>query len=105
MDIGAGDGGVTKQFEPFFDSISVTESNTVMRWRLWLKGYRCVSPEVWEREPRRYDVISCLNVLDRCDKPLQLIKLMRDRLEAGGKLLIAVVLPFRPFVEDGKEED
>lgn len=51
---------------------------------------------------RKYDVISCLNLIDRCDTPLQLINQMRDSLKPDGRVLLAVVLPFSAYVESGK---
>ncbi len=48
--------------------------------------------------------VSLLNVLDRCDTPRTLLTRLRDVLLPGeGRLLLAVVLPFRPFVEDGTQ--
>jgi hypothetical protein len=50
----------------------------------------------------RFDCVALLNVLDRCDTPRTLLAQLRDLLMPGsGRLLLAVVLPFRPFVEDG----
>jgi SAM-dependent methyltransferase len=50
----------------------------------------------------RFDTIVLLNVLDRCSEPLTLLRQLRELLVPGsGRLLLAVVLPFRPFVEDG----
>ena len=52
--------------------------------------------------PRHYDVIACLNLLDRCSKPLALLHQIYDRLEpSGGRLVVALVLPFNPYVEFG----
>ena len=49
-----------------------------------------------------YDVVSCLNVLDRCSHPLSLLREIRRRLRPeSGRALLAVVLPFQPFVEVG----
>ena len=183
VDIGAGDGDVTAKFEPLFgrDNITVTESNTVMRWRLGRRGYRVLDPDGWEADAQQYRVISCLNVLDRCDTPvrrrqdedctrthasfvstawctpahacwqgasrksggkggeglirmwvacgyvnvgvlhpsphflwsppsadtwaartqLTLLRTMKAKLAPGGRILIALVLPFCPFVESG----
>jgi len=51
------------------------------------------------------DVVSLLNVLDRCDKPLTMLSQIKSLLRPKtGVLLIAVVLPFRPFVESGTEQ-
>jgi hypothetical protein len=50
----------------------------------------------------RFDCVALLNVLDRCDTPRTLLTQLRDLLLPDtGRLLLAVVLPFRPFVEDG----
>ena len=52
----------------------------------------------------RFDCVALLNVLDRCDTPRTLMAQLRDLVLPGdGRLLLAVVLPFRPFVEDGTE--
>eukprot|EP00899_Mesostigma_viride_P004850 jgi/Mesvir1/14366/Mv09768-RA.1 len=67
-------------------------------------GGRCHLSEAAERPPLLFDVVACLNVLDRCDAPLTLLRQCRERLHpAHGRLLLAVVLPFKPFVEIGTE--
>ena len=53
------------------------------------------------QQPRPYDIISCLNVLDRCDAPLSMLRQIHNRLTNGGILLLALVLPYDPFVERG----
>ena len=50
-------------------------------------------------QPAGYDVISVLNLLDRCSRPLTLLKQIRNALKPDGLLLIALVWPFRPYVE------
>ena len=57
--------------------------------------------ETWDRGPHKYDVVSCLNVLDRCSRPLSLLRQMADKLDSGGLLVLALVFPFEPFVENG----
>lgn len=53
--------------------------------------------------PTLLDGIALLNVLDRCDTPFTLLAQLRAMLRPGsGRLILAVVIPFRPFVEDGK---
>lgn len=44
--------------------------------------------------------LSCLNVLDRCDRPMSMLRDMRLLLKPGGVVLLAVVLPFSAIVED-----
>ena len=56
----------------------------------------------WHSEQRRhyYDVIGCLNLLDRCDRPLTLLRHVRASLRPGsGRAVVAVVLPYKPYVE------
>jgi len=48
-----------------------------------------------------FDIINCLNLLDRCDKPISMLKHMYRLVKPGGLILIALVLPFEPFVEKG----
>ena len=107
LDIGAGDGGVTAQAAALFSEVMVTESDWAMRWRLAQRGYKCSSPESFLTEWTRgvislFDVILCFNVLDRCDRPLTLLRDMKAQLVVStGQLMLAVVFPFRPFVENG----
>jgi len=80
-----------------------------MQWRLGLRGYTCLGldgPGGWDRsaaEPQaKYDVISCLNVLDRCDRPRTMLRQLRDSVKPDtGRVVIVVVLPFGPSVEAG----
>ncbi|KAH9580081.1 DREV methyltransferase [Trypanosoma melophagium] len=108
LDIGAGDGGVTARLQPLFRHVCVTECSSPMRWRLWWRGYELLPENNPFQHPdgtrRYYDVISCLNVLDRADKPLGLLQAMRDALKPNGILLLAVVLPWCPFVEYKNEQ-
>ena len=55
--------------------------------------------ETWSQDGRRYDVICALNLLDRCRHPLTLLDQMKDALKPDGLILIALVSPFRPYVE------
>jgi len=102
LDIGAGNGDVTAQLGKLVSGqIYATEASPVMQWRLKSRGYKCLGITEWVK-PKFYDVISCLNVLDRCDRPEDLIKDLRDSVVPGtGRIVIAVVLPFRPSVETG----
>ncbi len=58
----------------------------------------------WQEEEGGFDVISALNLLDRCDAPASLLRRIRGALRPGGaaRLLLAVVLPFKPYVEFGE---
>jgi SAM-dependent methyltransferase len=104
IDIGAGDGGITKILAPYFNSVHVTEDSIAMRWRLARMGYK-VLPVNDPIPENSYDVVSCLNVLDRADRPLSLLKALRDAtVRPDGVVLLAVVLPWCPFVENGNRQ-
>jgi hypothetical protein len=63
---------------------------------------RVLGVDEWASGERQYDVISCLNLLDRCDEPLNLLEQIRLVLKPSvGRLILAVVLPFHQFVEFG----
>jgi hypothetical protein len=65
LDIGAGDGNVTNELAASFTGpIYATEADSIMRFRLGRRGYRCLAEDGWESHGP-FDVISCLNVLDR----------------------------------------
>jgi hypothetical protein len=58
--------------------------------------------ETWQRDAP-YDLISCLNVLDRCSRPVSLLHEIREALRPRtGRAIIALVLPFQPYVEAGQ---
>lgn len=65
-----------------------------------LNFFRTLDIDTWHLD-RKYDVISCLNLIDRCDTPLELMHQMRDTLAPEGRVLLAVVLPFSAYVESG----
>jgi SAM-dependent methyltransferase len=112
LDVGAGDGGVTQRLSPFFKNVYATEFSGVMRWRLWWRGYKVVDTDISSarkdldagKSPKLYDLVSCLNVLDRCDKPLSLLQDLKAMLKPDGRILLAVVLPWCPFVESGTKQ-
>ncbi|KAK5642097.1 hypothetical protein RI129_008264 [Pyrocoelia pectoralis] len=103
LDLGAGDGEVTACIAPLFNNVFVTEVSHTMQTVLQKRGYELLEIDKWF-SLRKYEVISCLNVLDRCDRPLLLLHQIREALEHGGRALIAVVLPFSPYVETGTSD-
>ncbi|KAJ8979852.1 hypothetical protein NQ317_006316 [Molorchus minor] len=100
LDLGAGDGEVTAHLAPLFDKVYATEVSNTMRTLLQRRGYVLLDVENWHLD-RKYDVISCLNLIDRCDTPLELLSQIRISLQPGGRVLLAVVLPFSAYVESG----
>lgn len=102
LDLGAGDGGVTQIMSPHFREVYATEVSTPMKWHLWRKNYKLLGIDEWQQTGFKYDVISCLNLLDRCDDPIALLRDIRESLvPKTGRLILAVVLPFQPYVEIG----
>ncbi len=64
--------------------------------------FRVLGLDEWNNGSRVYDVVSCLNLLDRCDRPISMLHSIRQSLRRGsGRVIVAVVLPFRPYVEFG----
>jgi len=107
LDLGAGDGHVTQVLAAGAQHVDATEASYIMRRRLQEKGYRILDTWNWMDEVSdvQYDLISCLNLLDRCDTPLTLLKNIHSRLADHGILLVALVLPFGPYVETGSADN
>eukprot|EP00299_Pterocystis_sp_00344_P007876 c2754_g1_i2.p1 GENE.c2754_g1_i2~~c2754_g1_i2.p1 ORF type:complete len:265 (+),score=47.50 c2754_g1_i2:236-1030(+) len=107
LDIGAGDGEVTLKMSPLFKQVVTTEVATHMCRRLNSKGLNCIQTCSLSQTTfpvPGFDVISCLNVLDRCDTPLKLLDEMKSLLNESGTIVLAVVLPWCPFVENGTQQ-
>lgn len=146
FDIGSGDGdGPTSVLAQFFASVAVSEDNAMMRLRL-MKTYGVANVYNSEQctallrggaaatasSAAAFDVISLFNVLDRCDKPLSLLrdihaymtavdeqkrkeretttKKKKEKSQTAASSLdkclfvVATVLPWCPFVEDGTKQ-
>ena len=100
LDIGAGSGLVTTKFAGIFREVFATETSASMKSRLQSKGYTVLDINSWKEET--FDVISCLNVLDRCHEPMELLQDMRSSLgKTGGMVMVALVLPYKGTVEEG----
>ncbi|XP_076470220.1 protein-L-histidine N-pros-methyltransferase-like isoform X3 [Babylonia areolata] len=100
IDLGAGDGEVTKVMAPYFSNVYATEMSPTMQRLLSYKGYQVLDVDSWDNGSMTYDVISCLNLLDRCDRPVTLLHAMRRVLRPDtGRVLVALVIPFKPYVE------
>ncbi|KAL0484479.1 METTL9 [Acrasis kona] len=72
------------------------------------RGYECVetldpcTSEIITKT--KFNVITLFNVLDRCSHPISLLKTCKRIMtqhDGGCLLILAVVFPFRPYVEDG----
>jgi 2-polyprenyl-3-methyl-5-hydroxy-6-metoxy-1,4-benzoquinol methylase len=102
LDVGAGSGDVTARFASLFDDVTVTETSGPMVRRLQ-KRFRAhhVDLATEDLPEPGYDVITCLNVLDRCARPQSLLRRLVDLLGPSGHLVLSTPLPFDPFVYQG----
>ena len=103
LDVGAGSGNVTRTLAPLADGVVTTELSRHMAERLRRSGFECHELDLAERDVPgpRFDLITCLNVLDRTARPRHLLRRMYDLLRPGGRLLIALALPYNPFFYRG----
>jgi SAM-dependent methyltransferase len=103
LDVGAGSGDVTARLAPLCDQVHTTEVSRAMAWRLRRRGFACSRVDVTaEGAPQgAWDLVTCLNVLDRCARPKALIEAVRRALAPGGRLVLSLVLPYDPFYYDG----
>ncbi|XP_030630196.1 protein-L-histidine N-pros-methyltransferase isoform X2 [Chanos chanos] len=102
LDLGAGDGGVTDVMSAHFREVYATEVSPPMKWHLQRKNYMLLGIDEWQRTGFQYDLISCLNLLDRCDEPMELLRDIKNALVPNsGRLILAAVVPFQPYIEIG----
>jgi len=99
LDIGAGDGFTTELMRKFFTQVYVTEMSKPMKWALSEKGFTVLNETSLNETNQRFSVISCLNVLDRCDQPLQMLNQIKRLVQVGGIAVVAFVIPYKPYVE------
>ena len=96
LDIGAGSGTVTATvaaaLAPHLRIVTVLEASWVLRYSLWLQGYQ--TPASPQELSGTFDMVSLLNVLDRCDNPQELVRTAWHHLQPSGVLLVATVVPF-----------
>lgn len=105
LDIGAGDGNVTRQFEFLIEgrNITCTETAPKMIKVLKSKGYA-----IQDKIEGEFDLIACLNVyklfniyfrLDRCEKP---VTMLQEICKIKKKyVILSIVLPFSGFYSEG----
>ena len=99
LDVGSGSGNVTQTLIPLADHVVTTELSRNMAERLRRSGLECHEIDLAERDlpGDRFDLVTCLNVLDRTSRPRQLLRRMHHHLQPGGRLLLALALPYNPF--------
>jgi SAM-dependent methyltransferase len=104
LDVGAGDGEVTRQLAPLFTDVVTTEVSKPMVRRLREKGYRshhCDIAFAGIDDPGGFDVVALQNVIDRTTHPLRLIESAFELLGEDGRVVIATPLPLQPEVYAG----
>jgi len=108
LDIGSGDGEVSRYVTSLCKRAILTESNKPMVDTLISKGFEAIHCSSLQQDSIQsegpFSLITCFNVLDRCDKPLSLLREMHSLLKPDGLLLLTVVYPFHPFVENGTQQ-
>ena len=106
LDVGAGDGEVTARLASLAGSVHATEVSTFMARRLRSRGYTvCQGPSISKEvlpQDGAFDLVCMMNLLDRCDHPLDMLRDAARLARPGtGRILIALVLPYGEFVEEG----
>lgn len=103
LDIGAACGDVTARLAPLFDSVTVTEVNRPMARRLRRRGWDThrLDVTVSDVPDGPYDVVTALNVLDRCSHPASLLRRVVESATPGGLVVVSMPLPHRPVWYDG----
>jgi len=103
LDLGAGDGNITDKFRPYFDAMYATETSPTMQRRLRDREIKVLAIDDWwhvDDSSPRFQLISCLNLLDRHTKPLTLLGQLHKKAKTDNALvLIAAVLPWHQYVE------
>ena len=83
-------------------SIKYTQIHFKNNFNLFSNKHRVLDVNKWDEQISdsnqilKYDAISCLNLLDRCDEPVTLIRKIKNALTPNGLLIVALVLPFKP---------
>jgi SAM-dependent methyltransferase len=101
LDVGAGPGEVLAPLAHRFEEVVTTELSHAAATRLRRRGYICHEIDLAHQalpEPRRFDVVSLLNVLDRAPYPRALLRRAGEHVAEGGRLVVSLVLPLRPAV-------
>ncbi|XP_022338741.2 protein-L-histidine N-pros-methyltransferase-like [Crassostrea virginica] len=105
LDLGAGDGLVTDKMAKYYRQVYATEVSSIMVGRLQEKNYKILDLDKWDNGAISFDLIGCLNLLDRCNKPMTILNSIKKALAPGvGKAIVAVVLPFKPYVEQDSKD-
>lgn len=99
LDVGAGAGYVTERAHAWCDEVVCTETSRPLARRARARGLdvRSIDLTVTSLE-RKFELVSCFNVLDRTARPVTLLRALVRQLSKGGRLLVSIPLPPRPHV-------
>ena len=102
LDVGAGQGFVTQYARPLFSEIVATETAKSMAVRLRSRGFETCTEDITDKPDlflrKSFDVISILNVLDRCERPKRLLQNAINFLKDDGVLILSDPLPLSQHV-------
>lgn len=99
LDVGAGAGYVTEGARRYFTQIECSETSRFLRRRLVQRDFTVHARDLSQESlDRRFDVVSCFNVLDRTARPLSLLRSLRDHLAPHGRLLLSLPVPVNAHV-------
>ena len=102
LDVGAGSGDVTARIAELASEVVTSETSWAMARRLERRGFACLRADLAELELKeRFDLVTCLNVIDRSARPGTLLARLARALSPGGRLVVATPLPYAPFVYAG----
>jgi SAM-dependent methyltransferase len=102
LDVGAGSGDVTARLASVADRVETTETSAMMARRLRRRGYACRRVDVAGAPlDDSFDLVTCLNVIDRSARPKTVLAHLARALGEGGRLVVATPLPYEPFVFAG----
>lgn len=102
LDVGAGQGLVTLNAKPIFGEITTTDTSRFVARRLRARGFKCIRKDIAKNpnlfNKKEFDVVSLLNVLDRSEYPITLLKNSISFLKDDGYMIISIPIPIRPMV-------
>lgn len=108
LDVGAGQGFVTQYARPLFTEIVTTETAKSMAVRLRARGFETCTEDITTQPDlflqKSFDVVSILNVLDRCDKPKTLLQHATNFLKDDGVLIISDPLPLSQHIRSSSRK-
>jgi SAM-dependent methyltransferase len=104
LDVGAGEGGVTRELGALFTDVVTTELSPPLARRLRSKGFTCHQCDLASQaidDSGNFDVVALQNVIDRTSHPLRLLDRVAQLLARGGRVIVTVPVPIEPVVFKG----